>query len=286
TVLKNAISRSGIESAWLVEAHIVPLDHIEVPKTEDVQPPKELIKHAIDNRPEIEQYKVNLESSRIMLKGDRNGLLPNLQGFVELTNNGLTGPVNPIYNGCCGAPDPYTVGGYGNALAQIFRRNYPSYSAGFSVTIPFRNRQAQADYAIDELQARQTELQLQRSLNQIRVEVTNAVVGLQQARARYETAAATRVLAQQTLDAEQNRFKFGASTIPLVIQAQTDLALDQSAEVQAMANYTHAKIAFDEAVGQTLDVNRVSLDEAVRGRVARESSIPDSIPQVQRQEGK
>ena len=279
TVLKNALSRNGVESAWLVEAHVIPLDRIEVPKTDDLPPTPELIQHALQNRPEIEQFKINLDSSKIMLKGDRSGLLPNLQAFVELTNNGLTGPVNPLYNNCCGAPDPYFAGGYSNLTAQIFRRNFPNYSAGISLNIPFRNRAAQADYAIDELQLRQTQLQLQRTLNQIRVEVTNAVVGLQQARARYETAVATRVLAQQTLDAEQNRFKFGASTIPLVMQAQTDLAADQSAEVQAMANYTHAKIAFDEAAGRTLDVNRVSMEEAVAGKVSRESSIPDSLPE-------
>ncbi len=46
-----------------------------------------------------------------------------------------------------------------------------------------------------------------------------------------------------------------------------------------MANYTHAKIAFDEAVGQTLDVNNISMEEAAAGRVARESAIPESLPQ-------
>jgi outer membrane protein TolC len=281
-VLKNAISRNGLETAWLAEAHIVPLNSIEIPKTEELKPTPELIRQALESRPEIEQFKINLESSRIMLKGDRNGLLPNLQAFVELTNNGLTGPANPLYNGCCGTPDAYFVGGYGNAAAQVFRRNFPNYSAGVSLNIPFRNRAAQADYAIDELQLRQTQLQLQRTLNQVRVEVTNAVVGLQQARARYETAVSTRVLAQQTLEAEQNRFKFGASTIPLVIQAQNDLALDRSAEVQAMANYTHARIAFDEAVAQTLEVNHVSMEEAVAGRVGTPSSIPDSLPEVKK----
>ena len=85
------------------------------------------------------------------------------------------------------------------------------------------------------------------------------VIGLQQARARYETAVATRSLAQQTLEAEQNRFRFGESTIATVVQAQRDLAGDQSAEVQAMANYTHAKIAFDEAVGQTLSLIHISI---------------------------
>jgi outer membrane protein TolC len=104
--------------------------------------------------------------------------------------------------------------------------------------------------------------------------VKNAVIGLQQARARYETAVATRSLGQQTLEAEQNRFRFGESTIATVVQAQRDLAADQSAEVQSMANYTHAKVAFDEAVGQTLEVNNISMEEATAGQVARESAIP------------
>ncbi len=46
-----------------------------------------------------------------------------------------------------------------------------------------------------------------------------------------------------------------------------------------MANYTHAQIAFDQAVGQTVDVNHISLEEAETGRVSRQSSIPDTVPQ-------
>jgi hypothetical protein len=42
-----------------------------------------------------------------------------------------------------------------------------------------------------------------------------------------------------------------------------------------MANYTHARTAFDEAVGQTLEVNGISMAEAASGRVARQSSIPE-----------
>ena len=178
-------------------------------------------------------------------------------------------------NGTAGIADPYVVGGYGNLLGQIFRRNYPNYSAGFSLNIPFRNRVAQADYVADQLALRQGELQLQRTISQVRVDIKNAMIEVQQARARYETAVATRVLAQQSLDAEQKKFQFGQSTIPLVVQAQRDLATDQSAEVQSMANYTHAKIAFDEAVGETLDVNGISMEEAASGHVARQSVLPD-----------
>lgn len=279
TVLKNALSRNGVESAWLDEVHVIPLDHIEVPKSESLKPTPELIQQALENRPEIQQQRITHESSEIMLKGTKNALLPTLNGFFELTNNGLSGPLSPIYGGCCGPADPYFVGGYGNLLSQIFRRNFPNYSAGVSLNIPFRNRQAQADYVTDQLNLRQSELQIQRSANQIRVEVKNAVIALQQARARYETAVNTRTLAEQNLEAEQKRFQYGAvPDTTLVIQAQNDLTADQTLEIQAMANYTHAKIAFDQAVGQTLDVNHVSMAEATTGRVARQSFLPESVP--------
>jgi hypothetical protein len=63
-----------------------------------------------------------------------------------------------------------------------------------------------------------------------------------------------------------------------VIQAQKDLVNDQTLEAQAMANYTHARINFDQAVGRTLDVNHVSMDEAMSGRVPRESVLPANLP--------
>lgn len=280
TVLKNALSRNGVGSVWLDEVHIIPLDSLDIPKSDDLKPTAELIAEALANRPEIEQTKINLESSKINVQGTKNNLMPGLSAFADMNNQGLTGPVNPLYNGASGPVNPYFVGGYGNLLGQEFRRNFPNYSAGFSFSIPLRNRQAQADYAMDQLTIRQKELQMQRSMNQIRVDVRNAVIGLQQARARFETAVATRVLGEQSLKAEQDKFKYGATgtDVTTVIQAQKDLVNDQTLEAQAMANYTHAKINFDQAIGRTLDVNHVSMEEAVKGRVMRDSTLPDTLP--------
>lgn len=280
TVLKNALSRNGVESVWLDQVHIIPLDRFEIPQNDDSKPVADLIQEALENRPEIVQTRINLDSSKINVQGTKNSLLPTLSAFADMNNQGLTGPVNPNYNGCCGPVNEYFVGGYSNLLAQEFRRNFPNYSAGFSLSIPLRNRQAQADYAMDQLTIRQKQLQLQRSVNQIRVDVRNAVIGLQQARARHETAVATRKLAEESLRAEQEKFKYGASgtDVTTVINAQKDLVNDQTLEAQAMANYTHAKISFDQAVGRTLDVNHVSMDEALSGRVARESSLPATVP--------
>src|SRR5579859_5116314 len=270
TVLKNALSRAGVATSDLAAVHIVPLDQIVIPPQDEVRPVDDLVADAVKNRVEIQQSRVNIESNQLNLAGIKNSLKPQLQAFAEFTNNGLTGDLSAL-----GALQPgigYLAGGYGNLLAQIARRNFPNYSAGFSLQIQIRNRAAQSDYVTSLLEIRQNELGLQKSVNQVRVDVQNAVIGLTQARSRYDAAVQARKLAQQTLDADQKRFNLGAATPYQVVQDQRDLANGLSSEIQAMANYTHARIALDQALGRTLDVNHISLAEALAGHVGGKSA--------------
>jgi outer membrane protein TolC len=202
-----------------------------------------------------------------------------LNAFLQLTNNGLAGAAGPFLDQFPGAA--ILVGGYGTFLSQIFQRDYPSYSAGFSLNIPLRNRAARADYVTSELELRQNQLQLQKTENQIRVDVQNAVIGLQQARVRYESSVKARILQQETLDADRKKYTLGASTVFQVVQDQQSLASAESAETQALANYSHARIAFDQALGTTLEVNHVSIAEALSGHVARQSVLPATLPKVE-----
>jgi outer membrane protein TolC len=177
---------------------------------------------------------------------------------------------------------PYFIGGYGNLLGQIARRNFPNYSAGLSLNISLRNRAAQADYATSLLELRQNELNLRKSTNQVLLDVQNAVVGLEQARARLEAATKSRVLAEQSLQGDQTRFSLGATTPYQVILDQRDLANANNSETQAMANYTHTRISLDQARGETLNVNHISLDEALKGRMNRVSVLPAVLPATER----
>lgn len=278
TVLKNALSRNGVASPLLAEVHVVPLDTIRVPKSDELKPIEELVKEALGKRVEIQQAQINIDSNKINLVGVHNELKPTLQVFAQLTNNGLSGTAI----GSSGV-DPFLVGGYTNLLGQIFRRNYPSYAAGVSLNIPLRNRQAQGDYATSALQLRQQELQLQKSINQVRVDVQNAVIGLRQARVRYDSAVKARILQQQTLDADKKKYTLGAGTVFIVVQDQQTLSAAESAETQALANYSHARIQFDEALGTTLDVNHISMTEALNGRVDRKSVLPANLPATEQQ---
>lgn len=271
-IIKNSLSRTGISSPAVADARIIPTDQIRVPTADaSVTPVSALVEEAISKRPELEQTKLNLLNTKIGLQGSRSALLPSLDVSASFTNNGLAGTVNPLntISGLPRNPNTYFVGDYWTAVSQISRRNFPDYNVGFTLNVPIFNRAARADYANDTLKLRQQELQEVRQMNSIRLEITNAVIALQQSRARHESAVKSRRLQDQTLEAEQKKYALGSSTTFLVIQAQRDLATAQGIEVNSLANYSRARTQMDVAAGRLLETNSVSLDEALTGTVAR-----------------
>src|SRR5262249_47747100 len=100
-------------------------------------------------------------------------------------------------------------------------------------------------------------------------DVQNYVITLRQARARYQSAVQNRILDQQLYDGERQRFDLGTSTPYNVIVQQRDLTVAQATEIAAEATYNNARIALDQALGRTLAVNHVSIDEARAARVNR-----------------
>ncbi|HTQ58450.1 MAG TPA: TolC family protein [Bryobacteraceae bacterium] len=278
TILKNALSRTGVASPSVADARIVPTDRIRVPDTEPVTPIQDLMATALAARPELAQNRIQVANQEITLRGSRNGLLPTLDLVAGTTNNALAGQVNTLPSTLpfsFGAPSPAFIGGYGAVLKQLFARNYPNYSAGFNLTIPLRNRAAQAQALNDELTLRQLQIGEQRLENQVRVDVQNAVIGVRNARAQYRAAVKAHVLQAQTLDAEQKKYAAGASVIYNVILTQRDLAAARLSELSAEAAYAKSKVELERVTGQILQDNNISLAEALRGSVSRP---PESLP--------
>jgi outer membrane protein TolC len=248
------------------------------------------MEQALSGRPELRINDISLENSRISLKATRNAMMPSLAAVGQFRNSGLSGSISelnlpPSTPGGVGLPrnpasvDPFFIGGYGQDLRQVFARNFPDYAVGVQLSIPIFNRSARADMITAQLQLRQNEIRQQQQVNGVRVEVSNALIGVQQARARFQAAEKARILAEQTLDAEQKKYALGASTIFLVIQAQRDLAQAQFNEVAAEAVYARARNELDRSTGQTLEANNVVFNEAVTGAV---SSKPSPLPQPEK----
>src|SRR6202049_3626959 len=201
-IVKTAISRGGLGNPAIRAAHIIPTDALTVPEIESVPPVENLIAEAMRNRPDLAQAGIQVENSQISLKGSLNALRPELDVVGTVQNGGLSGDVNPVAAALTPGAALYP-GGYGTALGQVFRNNFPSYTVGLQLTLPLRNRVAQADAMRDELQVRQTQVRHQHFEDQVRLEVADAYVAMQQTRAAYEAAVQSRILQAQYVKVEK-----------------------------------------------------------------------------------
>jgi outer membrane protein len=283
-ILKNVLSRDFSSDPAVRDARIIPTDPLVIEPL-PTQSPEELRQLAIRNRPEFQAANLQVVNAQINIEGTRNELKPELDIVANASNAALAGSLNSTYVPAAGAPPltpnlyPGLGGGYGTTLAQIFDRDFPTYSIGLNLTLPIRNRIAQSDLARDELQLRQSQVRTKQVQNQILVEVQDALIALTRTTAAYQAALEARKLQEQSLEIEQERFNVGLSTNFLVIQYQSFVAQARSTEVAALGAYAKAKLQLERATGVTLPDHNISIDEAFRGQVSRTSTpnIPAGV---------
>src|SRR5262249_17627920 len=199
-------------------------------------------------------------------------------------NNPCQPGQNPIANFCfdpAHAAPPFRTSnsvGYSNTLSQLVNSSSPDKGVGVSLSIPLRNRAAQALQIRSELEYRQAEMRLQQIENQIRIEVRNAQFAVQQNRAGGAAAQAAVELAQQSLEAEQKKYALGASTSTLVLQQSSALTQSRSNLVAARAAYEKARVELDRATGQLLEHNAIDLSDAESGVVNKMPNVPYAQP--------
>lgn len=262
-ILKTVLTRRGNEDPEVANARIIPTDALNVPEKEETRPFQEALSLAVANRPDLGQARLQVQNSEIGLEGSRNLVRPEVDLVGIAQNSGLAGAANP-FSTVTGAP---FVGGYGDVLNQLFTRKFPTYGIGVQVAVPLRNRVAEADWARDELQVRQSEVRVRQLQNQVRLEVEDALIAMRRARSSYEAAVQTRLLQQESLEAEQAKYEVGASTSFFVIQYESLLSQARSSEVAAKSAYVKARAALQRATGSILAENRISVDAAYKGRM-------------------
>ena len=267
TAIKEQLVRE--EDPAIEAARIVCLDSIDVPAEDNLPPLRELVATAMAKRPDVVVSKITDQNAAINAIGTANGLLPTLLAYADTYNKGASGTVaSPGAN-------PSFIGGYGTSLSQIFHRDFPNEYAGLQLSgLPIHNRQAQADYGIEQLQLQASQLTGQRDNNNIAVNVSNQLIALQQARSRYSTAVNTRRLQEQVLEDDRKKFTFGTATFSNLIIDQRTLVGAQLTEVTAQGNYARMRVLLDQVVGETLEKNNISLEEGMQGRVERPSAVP------------
>jgi outer membrane protein len=288
-LVKNALSRS-IEDPVLAEADVIPTSTMQVPQEEAVVPIQDLINEALAHRAELAESRIDLNSRDLSSKAVRNAMLPTLDAFAYYGGSGLGGNVDsallpPNCTTSCfnktTAPPPFANGGpvsYGSTLNQLVSSTAPDKGIGLTLSIPLRNRQAQANQVRAELEYRQAQVRLHQLENQVRIEVRNAQFDVKQNRASVQAAQYAVDFARQTLDADQQKLKVGLTTTTAILQDASVLTTSESNLVSAKAAYEKSRIELDRATGLLLDHTGIEVAEATRGRVLHLPKVPYVAP--------
>ena len=279
-IMKQAIARN-LNDPQLSVAPVIPTDRVSLERMpeEDI-PVEDLIRKAYADNPQIEQATLNMKNNEITIKAEKNGLLPLVDAYAFYGASALGGSQNANLNcGTSSSPVPCTSGiyptvGYGTNFAHLFNNSSPDAGVGISVTIPIRNRTAQADQARSQMEYRQSQMRLQQLYTQVRIQVINGQFALTNDRAQVTAAQAARDYSAQSLDAEQTKFKLGASTSANILQQARNLAVADNNVISSMAAYAKDRAALEQLLSITLDRYGIGIEAAAAGTIPQVPAIP------------
>ncbi len=286
-LMKNAVSRS-IEDPLLAEADVIPTSTMQLPQQEPVVPTQDLIGEALNHRAELVESRIDLSSRDLSAKAVRNDMLPLLQAYAYYGGSGVGGDINPtckVSGVTCYSPTtvppPFVNGGpvsYAGTLNQLVNSTAPDKGFGLSLSIPLRNREAQANQVRADLEYRQAQVRLHQLENQVRIEVRNAQFDVKQNRVAVEAAQAAVDSARQTLQSDQEKLKVGLTTTTAILQDASVLTTAESSLVSAKAAYEKSRIELDRATGLLLDHAGIDVADATRGQVTHLPNVPYVAP--------
>lgn len=277
TTLKNLLSKridSGLESV-----EVVTTDPLPEPRDSDIPALQEALADAYKSRSDLQIAQMNLQNEQISTQYTANNLLPTGNVFGQYAASGLEGNCIVVGKTTCSlpaivAPGTIAPAGATSSLTQMIQGTFPEESVGFSLTLPIKNRAAQADNIRAQFEMQQAQLSLQSLRNQAEFTVRQAMIGLVQGKAQIEAAHEAVVLGQESLDAEQKKLSVGASTFYNVVLRQRDLTTAQYAEIQASDSYAKALVAMNQARGAMLERNGLTFEDALSGTITKMPAPP------------
>ena len=305
--LKSLILNDPADPLWT--ANLVPTSPLSPPPPEPAV--DDVVVAALRNRPEVAQLRDNIRQQDVNVAYERDQTKPQIDLNVGVTENGFAGaptgtqnnsffniigteiaaidqliarsnaaspgatPLVPISPSGLNAPlFPGSVGKLGRSYATALAGEYPTYTAGLTLSFPLRNRTAEASLAAER--ERRGELQTQEVglIQRVQYEARNAVQAYRSARSRVLAAGAARAAAEIVAASEIRKFRAGASTTFLVLQRQVTLANQRGREVRAQTDLERARVEIDRVSGTILANNRV--DASALG-TAPQGTVPNLL---------
>jgi len=259
----------------------------------DVKPPPiplaDAISEAMANRPEIAEVKINGEINEKDVRYYRNQTKPQINLTALYSRAGLAGVVLPP------GPNPFTsafgplttqlnelsalaglaplsgvafgstaitpvlIGNYGQSLSQLWGGEFPTTEVQLSISLPIRNRTADANLGKSLAETRRIRNQMQQTQQNIQSDVRTGMENVQMAQLRLQAAQVARESAEEQYQSEQRQFQAGTSTLFLVQQRQATMITARSQERRSEADMSEAIAQFQLATGTILAERNINL---------------------------
>jgi HAE1 family hydrophobic/amphiphilic exporter-1 len=273
-------------SAEMWQSELVP---VEMPEIEagSALPLEDAIRLALRNRPELEQFRLRGELNQIEEAYYRDQSRPQIDlvvnyGIVGLagrqrtetnffteSNNQLARRVNelsilqglpplPSNGGSFVLPD-VLLGSAGQSLWNMLKSDFRVWRVGVNFNLPLRNRTALAQLSRAVAQGRQLDIQRERLVQGIEVEVRNVLQGVETARRRVLAARNSRLNAELQYQSEERKFEAGQSTSFFVLDRQNALSASRGRELRALTDYTKAVGEMQRVLSTTLSNYNVEI---------------------------
>jgi outer membrane protein len=270
---------------------------------------------ALKNRPELEQIRLQALQNKININFFKNQLKPQVDLVAFYNSTGLAGIPTPSGSGesatataspvaalvatelnpaltnsvlntfnpavaaaASATPTNQFNGGYLTDLGQLFSQKFRTFQVGVVLSFPWKNRTAQGNLGQALAQDRQTSALEKIEIQQIQVDVRNALQAVDAARESYEAAVAGRKAAYAQYVGEEEKFRAGLSTTYLVLQQETALATARGTEVRALTNYRQALSDFQRVTGTTLVSNNVDVPSTSQQSGQGQGQTPATPP--------
>jgi outer membrane protein TolC len=200
--------------------------------TGDVDPVDRHVEVALRLRPEINQTKLQIQRGDLDIVRTRNGLLPRLDLFANLSKTGVSGSV-------------------GESIAGL---NGPNYQAlvGVRGDIDPINRAERASYRASVLSREQLEESFNNLIQSVQLDVRTQYIEVERTRQQIDATRATRAAQEANLRVQQGKFAAGRATSLDIAIAQRDLLNAQLSEVQAVTSHLKSLVTLYRLEGSLL----------------------------------
>lgn len=188
----------------------------------------------LERRPELVQAEKALENSQMLVRLNKNALLPSIDLQGSYGFNSLRGRFDA-------------------EVEYLVRGDDWKFFYGVVGQIPVGNRLSKGAYLRARYERDKTQLAIRKLEQAIRLEIRSAIRQIETNRKLVETNATATKLQERALEDEKKRYEVGVSTSYRVLEFEEDLAQARSNELKTLVDYRKALINLDRAEGMILE---------------------------------